>query len=124
MKCGACARGGLRSTQRALILAGPGRMKAGKVCRACASSGWLLVIGDDRPMRKRVAAHAQGGALRRALERIALADVVASARAITIEPWAERCEAQRFRVRSVRCVRAVGHEGAHQSVLGASWEAP
>ena len=45
MKCGACSARA-RKLQRATILLGPGKLKAGRVCAKCARLGWLLVMGE------------------------------------------------------------------------------
>jgi hypothetical protein len=45
VKCAACT-GNARKLQRALVLTGPGRVRAGRVCSSCAKLGWLLVVGD------------------------------------------------------------------------------
>lgn len=47
-KCGACSKRA-RKLQRALLLSGPGRMRASRVCSSCARLGWLLVLGADAP---------------------------------------------------------------------------
>ncbi len=47
-KCGACSRRA-RKLQRAMVLTGAGRMRASRVCPACARLGWLLVLGADAP---------------------------------------------------------------------------
>lgn len=47
MKCGACKRSA-RRLRRALILSGPGAIRAGRVCAGCAKLGWLLVLGEER----------------------------------------------------------------------------
>jgi hypothetical protein len=45
MKCAACTRS-VRTTQRAVVLSGPGRVKNSRVCRGCARLGWLLVFAE------------------------------------------------------------------------------
>src|SRR5262245_41590825 len=62
MKCAACSSR-MRTSRRALVLTGPGKLKPGRVCNACASAGWLLVLGDDRPVRRKVAARRERVAL-------------------------------------------------------------
>lgn len=44
-RCAACTRPA-RKLQRALVLTGPARIRAGRVCSSCAKLGWLLVLGD------------------------------------------------------------------------------
>lgn len=54
-KCAACAKR-VRKTQRAIVLTGPGTLSPGKVCGACARTGWLLVLGGEPalpPTKKR-----------------------------------------------------------------------
>jgi hypothetical protein len=53
-KCSACSKR-VRTTQRALVLQGPGQMKPGRVCTACARLGWLLVLGGESPVAARKA---------------------------------------------------------------------
>jgi hypothetical protein len=51
-RCGACTRA-VRKTQRALVLNGPGGMRAARVCAPCARTGWLLVLGEPTAPRTR-----------------------------------------------------------------------
>lgn len=113
MKCSACAKTGLRRTQRALIVPA-GRF--GRVCGQCARLGILLVIGDDRPAPNRKAA-------RKPKSRLApLLAPTGFELAASVPRAAERCTAHTDRTKR-RCMLPAGHEGTHRSMLGGAWEA-
>jgi hypothetical protein len=63
MKCTACGATRIRTSRRAVVLTGPGKLKPGRVCTPCANAGWLLVLGDDRKVdpRKKVRAARERG---------------------------------------------------------------
>jgi hypothetical protein len=54
MKCGACTRK-VRTTQRAFVLSGPGRVKQSRVCNGCARLGWLLVFAEPTAATRKAA---------------------------------------------------------------------
>lgn len=51
-KCTSCSRAS-RKLQRALVLDGPGAVRRGLVCAACASTGWLFVFAGEREEKQR-----------------------------------------------------------------------
>lgn len=111
MRCGACGASKLRKTERAIVLTGPGKLRSGRVCRACAAGGWLLVLGDaDAGGPERVREQA-----RKKREQVELAQEVFAQLQGAHAPPFQQCDA--LGPKGEPCELERSHEGKHLAEL-------